>query len=73
MAAGSPVVAEDQIEEYLPLPDQFCGDADFVLAVRGDSMINAGILDGDYVVVRKRSTPGTARSSSPSSATRTRR
>jgi repressor LexA len=53
VAAGSPVVAEDQIEEYLPLPDQFCRDADFVLEVRGDSMINAGILDGDFVVVRK--------------------
>jgi repressor LexA len=48
-------VAEDRIEEYLPLPDQFCRDADFVLAVRGDSMINAGILDGDYVVVRRQS------------------
>jgi len=55
VAAGSPVVAEDQIEEYLPLPDQFCRDADFVLAVRGDSMVNAGILDGDYVVVRRQS------------------
>jgi len=55
VAAGSPVVAEDQIEEYLPLPDQFCRDADFVLEVRGDSMINAGILDGDFVVVRKQS------------------
>jgi repressor LexA len=55
VAAGSPVIAEDQIEEYLPLPDQFCRDADFVLAVRGDSMVNAGILDGDYVVVRKQS------------------
>jgi len=53
VAAGSPVVAEDQVEDYLPLPDQFCRDADFVLAVRGDSMINAGILDGDLVVVRK--------------------
>jgi repressor LexA len=55
VAAGSPVVAEDQVEEYLPLPDQFCRDADYVLAVRGDSMINAGILDGDFVVVRKTS------------------
>jgi repressor LexA len=53
VAAGSPTVAESQVEEYLPLPDQFCRDADFVLAVRGDSMVNAGILDGDYVVVRK--------------------
>src|SRR6476619_125934 len=50
---AAPVVAEYQREEYLPLPDQFCGNADYVLAVRGDSMINAGILDGDYVVVRK--------------------
>jgi repressor LexA len=55
VAAGSPVVAEDQVEEYLPLPDQFCRDADYVLSVRGDSMINAGILDGDFVVVRKQS------------------
>jgi repressor LexA len=53
VAAGSPTVAESQVEEYLPLPDQFCRDADFVLAVRGESMVNAGILDGDYVVVRK--------------------
>ncbi len=55
VAAGAPIVAEDSVEEYLPLPDQFCRDADFVLAVRGDSMVNAGILDGDYVVVRKQS------------------
>ena len=50
-------MAEDQVEEYLPLPDQFCRDADFVLAVRGDNMINAGILDGDYVVVLQQSMP----------------
>src|SRR4029078_606298 len=52
VGARSPVVAEDQVEEYLPLPDQFCRDADFVLAVRGDSMINAGIIDGDHVLCR---------------------
>jgi repressor LexA len=53
VAAGSPVVAEDRVEDYLAVPDQLAPDADFVLTVKGDSMINAGILDGDLVVVRK--------------------
>jgi repressor LexA len=53
VAAGSPVVAEDTVEDYLTVPDQLAPDADFVLTVKGDSMINAGILDGDLVVVRK--------------------
>ena len=53
VAAGSPVVAEDRVEDYLTVPDQLAPDADFVLTVKGDSMINAGILDGDLVVVRK--------------------
>ena len=53
VAAGSPVVAEDRVEDYLTVPDQLASDADFVLTVKGDSMINAGILDGDLVVVRK--------------------
>ena len=53
VAAGSPVVAEDRIDDYLAVPDQLAPDADFVLTVKGDSMINAGILDGDLVVVRK--------------------
>ena len=53
VAAGSRVVAEDRVEDYLTVPDQLAPDADFVLTVKGDSMINAGILDGDLVVVRK--------------------
>ncbi len=53
VAAGSPVVAEDRVEDYLAVPDQLAPDADFVLTVKGDSMVNAGILDGDLVVVRK--------------------
>ena len=53
VAAGAPVIAEDQVEEYMSLPDQLAGDADFMLTVRGDSMVNAGILSGDYVVVRR--------------------
>lgn len=53
VAAGAPVVAEDRIEDRMAIPDQLCDDGDFLLTIRGDSMINAGILDGDYVVVRK--------------------
>lgn len=55
VAAGSPVVAEDRVEDYLTVPDQLSGGGDFLLTVRGESMINAGILPGDYVVVRKQS------------------
>ena len=53
VAAGSPVVAEDRIEDYVSIPDQLAGDADFILTVRGESMVNAGIFPGDFVVVRK--------------------
>jgi repressor LexA len=53
VAAGAPVVAEDRIEDYMSLPDQLAGDGDFMLTVRGESMVNAGILPGDYVVVRR--------------------
>lgn len=53
VAAGVDVLAEENIEELLPLPEDFTGDGQlFMLKVRGDSMIDAGILDGDYVVVR---------------------
>jgi repressor LexA len=55
VAAGGPVVAEELIEDYLPIPDALCSDADFVLNVRGESMIDAGILPGDMVVVRRQS------------------
>jgi repressor LexA len=54
VAAGTDVLAEENIEELLPLPEDFTGDGPlFMLKVRGDSMIDAGILDGDYVVVRQ--------------------
>jgi repressor LexA len=57
IAAGGPLLAEQNIEDYLAVPDTLArGDGDeFVLRVKGDSMINAGILDGDYVVVRRQS------------------
>ena len=53
VAAGTDVLAQENVEEVLPLPADLTGDGDlFMLRVRGDSMIEAGILDGDYVVVR---------------------
>ena len=57
VAAGTGVLAAENIEETLPLPEDFTGDGTlFMLRVRGDSMIEAGILDGDYVVVRQQPT-----------------
>ena len=57
VAAGSPILAEENIEEYHQVPSVLGGDeADFMLRVKGDSMKDAGILDGDYVVVQKRNT-----------------
>jgi repressor LexA len=54
VAAGTDVLAQENVDEYLPLPEDFTGDGNlFMLKVRGDSMIGAGILDGDYVVVRQ--------------------
>jgi len=53
VAAGANVLAHENVEESLPLPAEFTGDGElFMLRVRGDSMIEAGILDGDHVVVR---------------------
>jgi repressor LexA len=57
VAAGGPILAEQNIEEYIDVPRIAGGaDADFVLSVRGDSMIKAGILDGDFVVVKSQQT-----------------
>jgi repressor LexA len=54
VAAGSPILAEQNIEEYLPLPAEFIGSGShFILRVKGDSMIDAGILDGDYLIVKQ--------------------
>lgn len=53
VAAGEPILAEENVEEYLQVPDVIGGEAgDYILKVRGESMIDAGILQGDYVVVR---------------------
>jgi repressor LexA len=54
VAAGTGVIAEEHLEELLPLPERFAGtDESFMLRVRGESMRDAGILDGDFVVVRR--------------------
>lgn len=54
VAAGTGTLAAENIEETLPLPEDFTGDGQlFMLRVRGESMIDAGILDRDYVVVRQ--------------------
>ena len=53
IAAGSPVLAEENVEDHLVVPMGFAGDAEhFALTVHGDSMVGAGILDGDVVIVR---------------------
>jgi repressor LexA len=53
VAAGAPVLAEENIEEYLEVPEVIGGETgDYILRVKGDSMKDAGILEGDYVVVR---------------------
>ncbi|MDU0477874.1 transcriptional repressor LexA [Staphylococcus chromogenes] len=53
IAAGNPILAEQHIEDYFPMPAEVVGDGDlFMLQVVGESMTDAGILDGDWVVVR---------------------
>jgi repressor LexA len=53
VAAGTDVLAHENIEEVIPVPEDLTGDGElFMLKVRGDSMVDAGILDGDFVVVR---------------------
>ncbi len=57
VAAGTDVLAQENFEETLPLPADFTGEGDlFMLRVRGDSMVEAAIVDGDYVVCRSQST-----------------
>lgn len=54
IAAGGPILAEQSIEDVFPLPRQLVGDGEvFLLKVSGDSMIEAAIMDGDYVAVRR--------------------
>ena len=54
IAAGGPLLADQNVEDYLAVPEPLAkGGEEFVLRVKGDSMVNAGILDGDYVVVQR--------------------
>jgi repressor LexA len=55
IAAGGPLLAEENVEDYIGVPEPLSrgGGEEFLLRVKGDSMINAGILDGDIVVVRR--------------------
>ena len=57
VAAGEPLLAEQNIENYFPIPAEFMpNEPTFILQVQGESMINAGILDGDYVLVQQQPT-----------------
>jgi repressor LexA len=57
VAAGADVLAMENVEELFPLPEDFTGDGDlFMLRVRGTSMIDVGIMDGDFVVARRQET-----------------
>jgi repressor LexA len=54
IAAGAPLLAEENVDDYLAVPEPLSrGGEEFLLRIRGDSMIDAGILDGDIVVVRR--------------------
>jgi len=55
VAAGAPLLAEQNVEDYFPIPLEFMPNAQtFMLTVKGESMINAGIFDGDMVLVEQR-------------------
>ena len=57
VAAGEPMLAEENIEDYVSVPELAGGaDGEYVLRIRGDSMKDAGILEGDFVVVRRQDT-----------------
>ena len=57
IAAGGPILAEQHIEETFPLPESIVGSGElFMLKVVGDSMVDAAICDGDYVVIRSQKT-----------------
>lgn len=57
VTAGTPILAVENFEGYYPIPHEFSTDSDlFMLKVKGDSMINAGILDGDKIIVKKQET-----------------
>ena len=57
ISCGSPLLAEENIECYLPIPKEFLGNGEFfILQANGDSMIDAGINNRDYVIIRKQET-----------------
>ena len=57
IAAGTPILAEEHVDEIYPMPAELVGDGNvFMLEVHGDSMIDAGILDGDFVIIRQQPT-----------------
>ena len=57
IACGQPILAEENIETYLPIPQEFLGNGKFfILKAEGESMVNAGINSGDYVIVRQQET-----------------
>lgn len=57
IAAGTPILAEENLEDSFPVPARYIGKGDyFMLTVKGESMINAGIFDGDYILVKQQPT-----------------
>ena len=57
ITAGAPILAVENITDTFPIPLDFIGNSEcFMLTVRGESMIEAGVLDGDYILVRKQNT-----------------
>ncbi|HJR44703.1 MAG TPA: transcriptional repressor LexA [Actinomycetota bacterium] len=57
IAAGTPILAEEQVDEIYPMPADLVGDGNvFMLEVHGDSMIEVGIMDGDFVIIRQQPT-----------------
>ncbi|MBR4020953.1 MAG: transcriptional repressor LexA, partial [Firmicutes bacterium] len=56
VAAGTPILAEQNVEDTFPVPARYAGGNNFMLRVRGESMINVGIMDGDLILVEQQQT-----------------
>jgi repressor LexA len=56
IAAGQPILADENVDENIPVPAAYVQGTNFMLKVHGDSMVEAGILDGDMVLVRQQNT-----------------
>lgn len=56
VAAGTPILAEQNVEDTFPIPARYAGGTNFMLRVRGESMINVGIMDGDLILVEQQNT-----------------